>query len=118
VQLQKRAIDPMGARSDLDLLRILSHQLAKHGLGQAISMRSPEAVFAEIRANVAGYDVALLPLLTGGAAVASPRIAVDGATAPTPEGAVFSSHDSLFTSGSLGRYFTLIPSLAEAKAQP
>jgi NADH-quinone oxidoreductase subunit G len=118
VQLQKRAMDPVGARTDFDLLRILSHQLAKHGLGKPIAMRSPEAVFEEIRANVTGYDVALPTLLTGGAVISAPRIAVDGAGAPAQAGTIFSSHDTLFTSGSLGRYFTMIPSLAEAKVEP
>jgi NADH-quinone oxidoreductase subunit G len=118
VQLHKRAMDPVGARTDFDLLRILSHQLAKHGLGKPISMRSPEALFEEIRANVAGYDVTLPALLTGSAAMVAPRIAVDGKASPAPAGAIFSSGDTLFTSGSLGRYFTMIPSLAEAKAKP
>ncbi len=118
VQLQRRAMDPAGARTDFDLLRILSHQLAKFGLGGPVSMRSPEAIFDEIRSSVAGYDIALPSLLTGGAAMAAPRTAVDGASAPAPTGTVFSSGDNLFTSGSLGRYFTMIPSLTEAKAQP
>ncbi|HEV3220397.1 MAG TPA: NADH-quinone oxidoreductase subunit NuoG [Candidatus Acidoferrales bacterium] len=118
VQLHKRAMDPVGARTDFDLLRILSHQLAKHGLGKPVSMRSPDAVFEEIRANVAGYDVALHDLLTGAAAMSAPRIAVDGTAPPAPAGAIFSSGDTLFTSGSLGRYFTMIPTLAEAKAEP
>jgi NADH-quinone oxidoreductase subunit G len=121
VQLQKRTMDPVGARTDFDLLRILSHQLEKHGLGRAIAMRSPEAVFEEIRAGVAGYDVALPALLTGGAVMSAPRIAVDGATSPALAGTIFSAHDTLFTSGSLSRYFTMIPSLIEAnyaKAKP
>ncbi|MGA7783129.1 MAG: NADH-quinone oxidoreductase subunit NuoG [Candidatus Acidiferrales bacterium] len=114
VQIQKRAMDPVGARTDFDLLRILSHQLARHGLGRPISMRSPEAAFEEIRANVAGYDVALPALLTGGEAMSAPRIAIDGAASPASAGAIFSAHDTLFTSGSLSRYFTMIPSLIEA----
>jgi hypothetical protein len=75
-------------------------------------MRSPEAVFKEIRANVPGYDVALPTLLTGGAASSKPRAALNGhSVAP---GAVFSAHDDMFTSGSMSGYFTLINSLAEA----
>ena len=49
----------MGTRSDFDILRILSHQLAQHGLGQAIRLRTPEAAFDEIRQHVPGYDVSL-----------------------------------------------------------
>src|SRR2546427_1366500 len=44
-------------------LRILSHQLAKMGLGRAISLRTPEAALEEIQRNVSGYDVSLANLL-------------------------------------------------------
>jgi NADH-quinone oxidoreductase subunit G len=118
VQRLQRALDPMGPRSDFDLLRILSHQLAKLGLGQGVPVRSPDALFEEIHANVSGYDVALPALLSGGAMMAAPRAAANGAGKLAPQGTVFSAGDNLFTSGSLGRYFTLIPSLTEAKAKP
>ncbi len=117
VQRLQRALDPMGPRTDFDLLRILSHQLSKLGLGQGVPVRSPEALFEEIHANVAGYDVALPSLLSGGAVMAAPRAAVNGKGKLTAPGTVFSAGDNLFTSGTLGRYFTLIPSLAEAKAK-
>jgi NADH-quinone oxidoreductase subunit G len=116
IQRLQHALDPTGSRTDFDLLRILSHQLAKTGLGSALPVRSPEALFEEIRANVAGYDVAMPALISGGAALAVPGSAVGGAPS-TPGGVVFSSGDNLFTSGSLGRYFTLIPKLDEAGAK-
>jgi NADH-quinone oxidoreductase subunit G len=118
VQRLQRALDPMGPRSDFDLLRILSHQLAALGLGRAVPVRSPDALFEEIHANVAGYDVALPSLLSGGAVMAAPRAAVNGVGKLAPQGTIFSAGDNLFTSGTLGRYFTLIPSLTEAKAKP
>ena len=39
VQMTHRALDPQGPRSDYDLLRILSHQLAQlgHGLGNSVA---------------------------------------------------------------------------------
>ncbi|HXQ98115.1 MAG TPA: NADH-quinone oxidoreductase subunit NuoG [Candidatus Limnocylindrales bacterium] len=117
VQQLQRALDPVGARTDFDLLRILSHQLAKLGLGTAANVRSPEALFHEISANVAGYDVAMHALITGGAALAAPHAAVNGASTAVA-GTIFSSGDNLFTSGTLGRYFTVIPSLKEAEAKP
>jgi NADH-quinone oxidoreductase subunit G len=117
IQRLQHALDPSGARTDFDLLRILSHQLAKLGLGTAVNMRSPEALFDEISANVAGYDVALSTLISGGAALAAPHLAVDGASTAVA-GTIFSSGDNLFTSGTLGRYFTMIPSLKEAEATP
>ena len=49
VQLVRKGGDVMGTRSDFDILRILSHQLAQQGLGQAIRLRTPEAAFDEIR---------------------------------------------------------------------
>jgi len=118
IQRLQHAVDPVGARTDFDLLRILSHQLAKLGLGNALGVRTPEALFEEMRANVPGYDVSLPVLLSGAAALGAPRIAVDGKSAPAPAGTVFSSSDNLFTSGTLGRYFTLIPKLDEAEAKP
>jgi NADH-quinone oxidoreductase subunit G len=118
VQRLQHALDPVGARSDFDLLRILSHQLAKLGLGAGVTTRSPEALFEEIRANVAGYDVAMPALLSGAAALAAPRISVNGKGAAAPAGTIFSSQDNLFTSGTLGRYFKLIPQLDEAEAKP
>ncbi len=42
VQLVRKGGDVMGTRSDFDILRILSHQLAKQGLGPAITLRTPE----------------------------------------------------------------------------
>jgi len=117
VQQLQRALDPVGARTDFDLLRILSHQLAKIGLGTAANVRSPEALFHEISANVAGYDIAMHTLISGGAALAAPHAAVNGASTAVA-GTIFSSEDNLFTSGTLGRYFTVIPSLKEAEAKP
>jgi hypothetical protein len=43
---------------------------------------------------------------------------VNGKEAAAPAGTIFSSQDNLFTSGTLGRYFKLIPQLDEAEAKP
>ncbi|MGH9702431.1 MAG: molybdopterin oxidoreductase family protein, partial [Candidatus Acidiferrales bacterium] len=67
LQLTHRALDPQGPRSDYDLLRILSHQLASLGMGSAIRLRTPEAALDEIRQHVHGYKLPLTGLLTGGA---------------------------------------------------
>ena len=72
IQLVRKGGDFMGPRSDFDILRILSHQLARHGVGQPIRLRTPEAAFDEIRAHVAGYDVSWASLLTGGAEPSAP----------------------------------------------
>ncbi|HTS11358.1 MAG TPA: NADH-quinone oxidoreductase subunit NuoG [Candidatus Limnocylindrales bacterium] len=118
VQMTHRAVDPQGPRSDFDLIRILSHQLAMLGLGAPIRLRTPEAAFDEIRQNVAGYGLSVASLLAGRPqqSAASAK-AVDGSY-EAPEGSIFSSHDFLFSSGTLGRYCSKLNSTNEAKDTP
>jgi len=119
VQLLHKGGDVMGPRSDFEILRILSYQLERIGLGKGFPFKTPDAVFEEIRKNVRGYDVALAGLLTGGAEMAVPVLAVNGrAPHDVPAGTIFSSRDTLFTSGTLGRYCKVIDSLPEAEAKP
>jgi NADH-quinone oxidoreductase subunit G len=118
VQLTYRSIDPQGPRSDFDLLRILSHQLSMLGLGTPIRLRTAEAAFEEIRRNVAGYDLSAPALLAGGSELASATSKAPEAAYESPAGAVFSSQDYLFTSGTLGRYCSRLSSTNEAKQTP
>jgi NADH-quinone oxidoreductase subunit G len=118
VQLVRKAADCMGPRSDFDILRILSYQLARHGCGQPIPLRTPEAAFDEIRRHVAGYDVSWDSLIAGGAEWACPPVPASGRTPyDLPAGAIVPAEDSQFTSGTLGRYCTMIRSLREAEAR-
>jgi len=106
VQRIKRALDPVGARSDFEILRLLSYAMKK-----PIPLRSPEAALEEICRRVPGYQVSLASLLAGQAVMTTPA---DGrAPASTPPGLVFSADDSLFTSGSLGRYSQALQSVRE-----
>ncbi|HKV03768.1 MAG TPA: NADH-quinone oxidoreductase subunit NuoG [Candidatus Acidoferrales bacterium] len=118
VQLTHRAIDPQGPRSDFDLLRILSHQLAMLGLGTPIRLRTPEAAFDEIRQNVAGYGLSHANLLAGGSELAAAACKTVESSYDVPSGTVFSSQDFLFTSGTLGRYCSRLTSTSEAKETP
>jgi predicted molibdopterin-dependent oxidoreductase YjgC len=119
IQLLHKAAEVMGPRSDFDLLRILSHQLEKLGLGKAFHYKSPAAVFEEIRKAVPGYDVHLTGLLTGGAEATHAHVAKNGhAPYDVPVGLIRSAHDTLFTSGTLGRFCTMMESLPEAEAKP
>jgi NADH-quinone oxidoreductase subunit G len=118
VQMTHRSIDSQGPRSDFDLLRILSHQLGMLGLGAPIRLRTPEAAFDEIRQNVAGYDVSVASLLAGGAELTSAACKSVEPNYDVPAGAVFSSHDYLFSSGTLGRYCSRLASTKEAKDTP
>ena len=74
VQLVRAGADFMGPRSDFDILRILSFQLAQRGLGQPIRLRTPDAAFAEIASNVPGYGVSWAGLLTGAAEPTQPTM--------------------------------------------
>ncbi len=107
LQQLRRAVDAPGrARSDFDILRLLFHMM-----GQPIPLRTPEAALEEVRQHVPGYQVSLANLAAGQAvnitlAVAPERI-------DTPAGLIFSSDDSLFTSGNLGRYSQTLNSVHE-----
>ncbi len=115
VQLVRKGGDVMGTRTDFDILRILTHQLAQHGLGQAFPHRTPEAAFEEIRRTVPGYNLAMATLLLGEAEKTSPVSSANGnASFDVPAGSIFSSGDTLFTSGSLSPYLTMVRSLPEA----
>ncbi|HYL61540.1 MAG TPA: NADH-quinone oxidoreductase subunit NuoG [Candidatus Methylomirabilis sp.] len=119
VQLLHKAAEVMGPRSDFDLLRILSHQLEKLGLGKAFHYKTPAAVFEEIRKAVPGYDVQPAGLLTGGAELTQVHVARNGhAPYDVPVGLIRSAQDTLFTSGTLGRFCTMMGSLLEAEAKP
>jgi NADH-quinone oxidoreductase subunit G len=119
IQLLHKAAEVMGPRSDFDLLRILSHQLERLGLGKAFHYKSPAAVFEEIRKAVPGYDVQPAGLLTGGAEPTHMHVAKNGhAPYDVPVGLIRSAQDTLFTSGTLGRFCTMMESLPEAEAKP
>jgi NADH-quinone oxidoreductase subunit G len=119
IQGLRKAAEIMGTRSDFDLLRIMSHQLEKAGLGKAFHYRTPQAVFEEIRKAVPGYDVAQAGLLTGGAELTHTHVSRNGhAPYDVPVGVIRPAQDTLFTSGTLGRFCTMMDSLSEADAKP
>jgi len=119
IQMLHKGAEVMGPRSDFDLLRILSHQLEKLGLGKAFHYKTPAAVFEEIRKAVSGYNVQAAGLLTGGAEATRVEFARNGhAPYDVPVGLIRSAKDTLFTSGTLGRFCTMMESLPEAKTQP
>ena len=119
IQLLRKGAEVMGPRTDFDLLRILSHQLEKLGLGKALPFKTPAAVLDEIRKAVPGYDVPLAGLLTGGAETTRAPFARNGhAPYDVPASLIRSANDTLFSSGTLGRFCTMMESLPEAKTQP
>jgi NADH-quinone oxidoreductase subunit G len=119
IQLLHKGAEVMGPRSDFDLLRILSHQLEKLGLGKAFHYKTPAAVFEEIRKAVPAYNVEAAGLLTGGAEATRVQFVRNGhAPYDVPVGLIRSAEDTLFSSGTLGRFCTMMESVPEAKAKP
>ncbi|MFQ5662309.1 MAG: NADH-quinone oxidoreductase subunit NuoG [Terriglobia bacterium] len=106
LQRLKRALDPVGARPDFEILRLLSY-----AMGKPIGLRTPEAALEEIRQHLPGYQVSLASLVGGQATPTAPSDA--RAPVETPAGLVFSSDDSLFTSGTLGRFSQALNSVQE-----
>jgi NADH-quinone oxidoreductase subunit G len=116
IQLIHKAAEVMGTRSDFDLLRIMSHQLEKVGLGKAFHYKHPGVVFDEIRKLVPGYNVPPAGLLTGGAEPVRPQFTRNGHAAyDVPAQLIRPANDNLFTSGTLGRFCTMMQSLPEAE---
>jgi NADH-quinone oxidoreductase subunit G len=115
MQMLRKGVEIMGTRSDFDLLRIVSHQLERLGLGKAFHYKSPAAVFEEIRKTVPGYSVQPGALLEGAAEPTHLGFSWNGhAPYDVPVGLIRSAHDTLFTSGTLGRFCTMMESLPEA----
>jgi NADH-quinone oxidoreductase subunit G len=108
VQRLRQAIKVMGAKTDLEIMGSIAKEM---GLNLGIWL--PEKVFEEIRASVRGYQVPLPVLAAGVAGVTQP---LNGRLEPLP-GVIASAGDTLFTSGTLGRYSKLLNSVMEAPGQ-
>jgi len=107
VQQLKKAVETMGTKPELQIIALIARQM-----GINLGKVTAESVFAEIRESVSGYNVPLPVIATGGAAQTMPvngRVPVDALS-----GLVQSARDTLFTSGSLGRYSKMLSSVAEA----
>ncbi|MBV9768924.1 MAG: NADH-quinone oxidoreductase subunit NuoG [Bryobacterales bacterium] len=107
VQRLKSGVQVMGTKPDLEILGLLSKEL-----GVNLGIWSSEKVFEEIRKNVHGYNIPLPVLATGGAAQTVPvNGRVPGSSRPD---LIQSAGDTLFTSGTLGRYCKKLNSTLEA----
>ena len=108
-EVQKLKAGPrvMGVKSDLEIIGLVGKEM-----GLQLGIWSWDKVFEEIRQRVRGYTVPLPVVAMGGAAATTPvngRIPVN----VRPE-LIHSSGDTLFTSGSLSRYLTMVGSVLEA----
>jgi NADH-quinone oxidoreductase chain G len=107
VQSVKKTMRKAGTRSDLEIILSIAREL-----GQPWSYRSPEDVLREIITHVPGYAVPLPSLLVGRAVPTRP----EGAPPPLERpDLVFSSRDTLFTSGTVSRFSWALNSVDEAK---
>ena len=96
-----------GTRSDLEIILSLARLL-----GHQWSYRSSDDVLKEIIRLVPGYAIALPNLLIGRAVATRPE------GSPTPlerRDLVFSSRDTLFSSGTLSRFSWALNSVEEAR---
>ncbi len=107
VQALKKTMRRAGTRSDFEIICALARLM-----GANWRYRSAEDVLREIIAHVPGYAVPLPSLLVGRAVATQPR-----GLPPLLEDSnlVFSSRDSLFTSGTVSRYSWALNSVDEAK---
>ncbi len=106
VQKLRKGLGVMGSKPDLDIFGLLARQM-RLNLGTV----QPDRIFDEIRASVSGYNVAPMTLATGGAALTQP---VNGRVPQSAAAAIESSRDTLFTSGTLGRYSKILGKVMEA----
>ena len=110
VQRLKQGPKVMGVKSDLETMGLLSREM-----GLSLGIWTADKVFEEIRKTVRGYNVALPVIATGGAAQTTP---VNGGipVSVRPE-LIRSAGDTLFTSGTLGRYSKMLQGVMEAPGQ-
>ena len=107
VQRLKAGPKVMGTKPDLEIIGLVAKEM-----GLNLGVWSPDKVFEEIRRTVRGYNVALPVIATGGAAQTMP---LNGRVpAPAQPELVRSGGDTLFTSGTLGRYSKMLTSVMEA----
>jgi NADH-quinone oxidoreductase subunit G len=107
VQRLKQGPKVMGAKADLEIFGLIAKEM-----GLNLGIWTPDKVFEEIRKEVRGYQVALPVIATGGAAQTMP---VNGRVpASSRPDLIRSAGDTLFTSGTLGRYSKMLNQVMEA----
>src|SRR5579883_1098246 len=110
VQRLKAGLKVMGTKPDLEIIGLIGKEM-----GVDVGVWSASKVFDEIRANVHGYNIPLPNIISGGAAQTTP---VNGhvPVSTRPE-LIQSARDTLFTSGSLGRYSKTLSTVLESPGE-
>ncbi len=107
VQRLKHAISTIGTKTDLEMIGLIAKEM---GFAREMGPWLPDTVYNEIRRSVKGYDIPLA-LVTIAAQQTLPvngRVGVES----RPD-LVWSAHENLFTSGTLGRYSKILNSVIE-----
>jgi NADH-quinone oxidoreductase subunit G len=110
VQKLTRGAKTMGVKSDLEIISLIARDM-RVDLGS----NKPEVIFQEIRRVVRGYDVPTEVIESGGAVQTTP---LNGRVEYTPRPEmVQSARNTLFTSGTLGRYSKMLGAVLESPGQ-
>ncbi len=107
VQKLSRGSKTMGPKSDLDIIALLAKEM-RENLGPT----KVDDIFKEIRNSVDGYAFPIGVIETGGAAQAVPlhgHVQIQSRS-----DAIRSAGNTLFTSGTMGRYSNMLNSVLEA----
>jgi NADH-quinone oxidoreductase subunit G len=110
VQRLKRAAATMGAKPDLEIIGLIAKEM---GLAAQMGPWLPDTVYGEIRRTVKGYDIPL-PLVALGAQQTTP--VNGGVGAESRPDLIWSAHENLFSSGTLGRYSKILNSVIEKRS--
>jgi NADH-quinone oxidoreductase subunit G len=108
VQRLKKAVQFMGAKPDLEIIGLIAKEM---GSASVMGPWLPDAVFEQIRKSVAGYDLPPASLTLGAVPVGQISAPANG------HGAIGSARNTLFTSGTLGRYSKILSSVLESRSQ-
>ncbi|MDP9170498.1 MAG: NADH-quinone oxidoreductase subunit NuoG, partial [Acidobacteriota bacterium] len=109
VQRLKRAVGTLGAKPDLEIMGLIGKEM---GLAPTLGPWLPDTIYMEIRRTVKSYDIPLALIGTG----AQQTMPVNGRVNVESRGdAVWSAHNNLFTSGTLGRYSKILNSVLEKR---
>jgi NADH-quinone oxidoreductase subunit G len=107
VQKLSRGGKTMGAKSDLEIILLLAKEMRED-----LGANKPEAIFNEIRGVVKGYSVSF-PMIQTGAALPTNPVNGRVPSQAAPE-LIRSAGNTLFTSGTLGRYSSMLNSVLES----
>ena len=110
VQKLKRAVSMLGTKPDLEIIGLIAKEM---GLAALMGPWLPDTVYQEIRKTVKGYDIAPAAIAMGATQTAPVNGRVGAETRPD---LIRSAHETLFTSGTLGRYSKILNSVLESRA--